>query len=525
MQKLQAMEPIMANFPWLTLLVVFPALVGALIWLIPPLRKQARPIALGASLVELVGVIVVMVNFDFTAAGQVQAYEQHAWIPQIGASWALGVSGLGLALVALAAVLVPIVIGAAWSEDEGAANPVRSSAGYVSLILILESFMVLIFAARDLLLFYIAFEAMLIPVYFMVGVYGGENRRKAALKFLLYSLFGGLVMLFGVIGAYVYVGGGEDAFLLSNLADKLPQALAGHAGMEMALFISFFVAFAIKAPMVPVHTWLPDTAAAARPGTSVLLVGVLDKIGTFGMITMGLALFPAASAKAAVVIIVLAVISVIYGGLAALGQKDLMRLVSFTSVSHFGFIVMGIYVGSAYAMAGAMVYMVAHGLSIAGMFLIGGFLTQRAGTQQMSEFGGMQRVTPLIAGTFLVSGLAAVALPGLSGFIPEYMVLIGTFSKMPAAAGIAGLGVIIACVYLLWPYQVIFTGKPNPQREGMKDMNWREKLVVTPLILLMLFFGLYPKPLVDLVTPVADQVTAVVTTDAGASSLDGGGSK
>lgn len=410
----------------------------------------------------------------------------------------MGINGLGLVMVVLSAVLVPIALVASWRDEDDQAR----AGGYFALVLASEAFMILIFSARDVFLFYVAFEAMLVPMYFLVGSYGrGDKARGAALKFLLYSLAGGLVMLLGVIALYTQAPAGANQYLLENLVGKLDAT----PGMEMFIFITFFIAFAIKAPMVPVHTWLADTAEVARPGTSALLVGILDKIGTFGMITMCLAIFPHASQRAALPIVVFAVISVLWGALAALAQQDLMRLVSFTSVSHFGIMVMGIFVGSQMALTGAMVYMVAHGLSIAAMFLIGGFLTRRAGTQQIGAFGGMQRVTPVLAGTFLVSGLAAVALPGLSGFVPELMVLVGTFAVAPVAAGFAVLAVVAAALYVLLPYQRIFTGPVNPERKHLADLGAREKLaVVAPLIVLMLVAGLYPAPLVNTVSPVAE---------------------
>src|SRR5690606_41334373 len=251
------------------------------------------------------------------------------------------------------------------------------------------------------------------------------------------------------------------------------------------------------------HQWLPDAAQQARPGTSTLLVGGLDKVGTFGTIALCLPLFPEASRAAAPVIIVLALVSIIYGGLLAIGQNDLMRMIAFTSVSHFGFIVLGIFVGTSTAMTGAMIYMVAHGVSTAAMFLVGGFLTQRGGTQDMSAYGGMQRVTPLIAGTFLVSGLASLALPGLSGFVPEYLVLLGTFQHAPWMAIVAVFGVVLAALYILLAYQRVFTGPPSTTHAGMPDLGGREKVVMGVPVAAMLFLGFYPAPALAAPTPVA----------------------
>lgn len=484
-----------STIPVLSLLIALPALAGVLVLAIKPLRKAGRWIALAVSAVELGGVVFAAALVKWDAQGTYQLAETYQWIPQLGISWALGVTQLSMAMIMLAVVLVPLVLVAAWNED----TEVMVAGKYAGLILLLEAFMVLIFAARDIAVFYFAFEAMLIPLYFMIGNFGRGNAKTAAVKFLLYSLAGGLVMLGGVITLFVYSQRAAGAFLVENLAQvQLP------VNVEMLVFVTFFIAFAIKAPMVPVHTWLPDTAAAARPGTSVLLVGVLDKIGTYGMIALCLPLFPHASVAAAPVIIGFALLSVIYGGLAAIGQRDVMRLVSFTSVSHFGFMVLGIYVGSAVALTGAMFYMVAHGVSIAAMFLISGFLVQRGKTQEIAAYRGMQRVTPVLAGTWLVAGLASVALPGLSGFVPEYLVLVGTFKVAPAAAVVAVFGVVLAALYLLMPYQRMFTGPVPANKDQFTDLNLREKTVVAPLLVAMVVLGIWAAPLVNALNPVSD---------------------
>ena len=349
---------------------------------------------------------------------------------------------------------------------------------------------------------------MLIPVYFLIGCFGGQRRQRAALKFLLYSLAGGLIMLIGVIAVYLHsMKDGAPSFLIDSMVANLHVSTsAGHW-----IFLTFFIAFAIKAPLVPVHTWLPDTAEQATPGTSVLLIGILDKIGTFGMITLVLPIFPEASRWAAPVILVLAVVSIIYGGLAAIAQDNLYRLISYTSVSHFGFMVLGIFIGNQVAANGAMVYMVAHGLSIAGLYLVTGFMARRTGTVAISELGGIARVMPLVAGTFLVCGLASIALPGLSGFVPEWMVLTGTFSVSLALGGAAVVGVVIAAVYMLLPYQRVFTGAPAPERVGSPDLDGRERLVVVPIIAAMLALGLAPAVLTHALDDVARQVTLTVS--------------
>ncbi|UNX54408.1 NADH-quinone oxidoreductase subunit M [Georgenia sp. TF02-10] len=514
-----------AAVPWLTVLIALPAVAALVLWLVPPLHRVARPVALGVSLVELALAVAATTAFDMGAAGTVQLGELHSWIPQLGVSYAVGVNGLGLALVLLAVFLVPLVLLAGWRDQETVAPGAvveRRQMGFVALVLALEAMMVAVFAARDVFLFYIVFEAMLVPVYFLVGSYGGPRRRTAALKFLLYSLAGGLIMLVGVVAVYLLGPGGPQGFLVDNLAGNLDVGPA----VELALFLSFFIAFAIKAPMVPVHTWLPDTAQQAPPGASVLLVGVLDKVGTFGMIALCLPLFPGAAEAAAPVIVALALVSIIYGGLLAVGQRDIMRLIAYTSVSHFGFIVLGIFVRDQVALSGAMIYMVAHGVSIAALFLITGFLTTRAGTQHIPAFGGMQRVTPVLAGTFLVAGLATIALPGLSGFVPEYLVLLGSFRVSVVAGVVAVLGVIIAAVYVLLPYQRMFTGPKADRLVTVPDLGAREKWVVAPLVAAMLALGFYPAPVLDAVTPVAeglaiDQPRSLTAEADGGTEADG----
>jgi NADH-quinone oxidoreductase subunit M len=386
---------------------------------------------------------------------------------------------------------VPVVVLAGWREVEG-----RAAAHFFALILVLETFMIGVFAARDVFLFYVLFEAMLIPVYFLTGSFGGDNRRYAAVKFLLYSLLGGLVMLVAVIALYPQGKGGQHAFLIDNLVGTHYGTTA-----ERLLFLGFFFAFAVKAPMWPVHTWLPDAAAEAPAGVAVLLVGVLDKVGTFGMITLCLPLFPNASRWAAPVVLVLAVVSVLYGALLAIGQSDLKRLIAYTSVSHFGFIVLGIFAMTSTGQSGSMLYMVNHGFSTAALFLIAGMLIARRGSAQIADYGGLQRSTPLLAGAFLLAGLSSLALPGLSSFISEFLVLVGTYTRYPVAAVVATLGVILAAIYILWTYQRMFTGPVRDFAAGWKDLDRRELWVLAPLIAVIIALGFYPKPVLDVLDP------------------------
>ena len=489
-----------ANLPWLTILAVTPLIGAIILWLLPKSKAGAAPkVALGFSILTFALFFGAFAAFDRGASGTIQLAEQHAWIPQIGASYALGVDGVGLLLVFLSVLLVPLVIGAAWREQGVATaegEELVAAHGrlrhYLALILVLEFFMVLIFSARDVFLFYVVFEAMLLPVYFMISVFGtGARRRYAALKFLLFSLIGGLVMLVAMIGLVLAGPGGPQAFLTDNLVN-----IVADPTLERWLFLGFFLAFAVKAPMVPVHTGLPDTAQHAPAGTSVLLVGVLDKVGTFGMLTLCLPLFPNAAVWAAPVIIVFAVISILYGALLALGQRDLMRLIAYTSVSHFGFIVLGIFTFTQLGTAGASFYMLNHGLATGGLFLIAGFLFLRSksgSSQLIDDFGGLQKVTPVLAGVFLTLGLATLSMPGLSPFVSEIMVLIATFGVNHWAAIFAAIAVILAALYILFTYQKIFTGKPTEDMVGRADLNVREKWVIAPIIALLLVLGFVPQ--------------------------------
>jgi NADH-quinone oxidoreductase subunit M len=495
------------DLPLLTLMLVVPV-VGALVVAFLPggSTRLARPIALGASLVTLVLAVMAWVAFDTGSTEQFQLTETYSWIPQFGVSYGLGVDGIALSLIVMAAILTPVVLLAAWNDvDEAESGRLKR---YFALMLLLEAFMVGVFAATDVFLFYVFFEAMLIPVYFLIGLYGGPRRQYAAVKFLLYSLAGGLVMLVSVIAVYVVGPGGDQGFLVQNLIggmDASPETLRW-------IFVGFFVAFAVKAPMWPVHTWLPDAATEARPATAVLLVGVLDKVGTYGMIRFGLQLFPEAAQWATPVVITLAVISVVYGALLAIGQTDMMRLIAFTSISHFGFIVLGIFAMTTVGGAGSTLYMVNHGFSTAGLFLIAGFLVARHGSKRIPDYGGWQRVTPVLAGTFLVAGLSSLALPGLSTFVSEFLVLQGTFMRYEVAAVIAAFGIVLAALYILLMYQRVMTGPTPefPEGETPPDLSMREKWVVAPIIAAFLVLGFFPKPVLDLVNPAVETTLQIV---------------
>jgi NADH-quinone oxidoreductase subunit M len=501
----------MTNFPWLTTIGLIP-LVGALVVAFLPasLAEKAKHIALGFSLVALLFTVAAALQFKTVSVQQFQLAELHPWIKQFGVSYAVGVDGIALVLIVMAAILVPVCVLAAWHDVPEVG---KRQQNYFALMLVLETFMIGVFAATDVFLFYVFFEAMLIPVYFLIGSYGGARRQYAAVKFLLYSLFGGLIMLVAVIALYHYGPGGAQGFLVQNLTGLHLDPTVGRL-----MFLGFFIAFAIKAPMFPVHTWLPDAATEARPATTVLLVGVLDKVGTYGMIRFCLQLFPEASKWATPAIIVLAVVSILYGALLAIGQTDIMRLIAYTSISHFGFIVLGIFALTSVGTAGATLYMVNHGFTTAALFLVVAMLIRRRGSKRIPDYGGWQRVTPVLAGVFLLSGLSALALPGLNSFISEFLVLVGTFQRYRVAAVVGTLGIILAALYVLLMYQRMMTGPKPESADGTPDLSHRERWVVAPLILAIVVLGFYPKPVLDVINPaVARTLHYVGVTDPAAT--------
>jgi NADH-quinone oxidoreductase subunit M len=517
----------MSTFPYLTVTLAIPA-AGALVLAVTPgaaagasdADKRARNelakwIALLFSLLTLAVTIAMIVSFK-PGGPAFQFTQTYSWIPQFGIHYAVGVDGIGLVLIGMTAVLMPVVVLASWNDADPGPRPGADGAlaadgtgvlgvqprysvkTYFIWMLLLEAMVIGIFAATDVFLFYVLFEAMLIPMYFMIGSYGVGQRQYAAVKFLLYSLLGGLLMLAAVIALYVYStrGGHPGTFLFSQLTHLVisPEA-------QKWLFLGFFVAFAIKAPLWPFHTWLPDAATSAQPGAAVLLVGVLDKVGTFGMIRYCLELFPAASRYFTPVILVMAVVGVLYGAIVAIGQADIKRLIAYTSISHFGLIALGIFVLTSQGQSGATLYMVNHGFATGALFLIAGFMIVRRRSHLISDYGGVQSVAPVLAGLFLISGLAALSLPGLSTFVSEFLVLVGTFTKYKAAAVAATLASVLAAIYILWMYQRTMTGPVKEQIRHMPDLKARELWAVGPLIALIIFFGFYPQPLLNIINP------------------------
>ncbi|WP_167474910.1 NADH-quinone oxidoreductase subunit M [Nocardia arthritidis] len=529
----------MTNYPWLTTLWLAPAIGAALVLAVPAKQRTfARGLGFTIALAMLVFAVVLAVRFE-PGGSQYQFVESHSWIPAFGAGYTLGLDGIALVLVLLTTALVPLLMLAGWHDERAVGSGTRVAHTYVALTLMVEAMVLISFVSLDILLFYVFFEAMLVPMYFLIGGFGPrtvdqqlrQQRSRAAVKFLLYNLFGGLIMLAAVIGLYVVTA--RDGSGTFDFRDVVAAANSGHLGATPgvlnALFLGFMFAFAVKAPLWPLHTWLPDAAVAATPSSAVLMMAVVDKVGTFGMLRYCLQLFPDASKTYAPLVITLSVIGIIYGALLAIGQTDVMRLIAYTSISHFGFIILGIFAMTSQGQAGATLYMVNHGISTAALFLVAGFLVSRRGTRLIAEFGGVQKVAPVLAGTFMIAGLATLSLPGLAPFISEFLVLLGTFTRYQAAAVIATGALVLAALYVLWMYQRMMTGPVKKGNERLYDLVPRELAVVVPLIVALLFLGVYPKPVLDFINPaVANTLTTIgvhdpapntpATADAGGTS-------
>jgi NADH-quinone oxidoreductase subunit M len=535
-----------SDFPFLLLMIAVPAIGAAVVAALPKGRDDlARQISLGLSLVVLVLAVLATVAYD-VGGDRFQLTSSVEWIPDFGVSFALGVDGIALVMLLLIGVLVPVVLAASWNDSGPGvdiATDRRPMKAYFAWLLLLEAMMVGVFAATDVFLFYVFFEAMLVPMYFIIGSFGGPRRQYAAVKFFLYSLVGGLIMLAAVIGLYVVSNSqlGEGTFAFDAL-----RQLEIDPGVQKLLFLGFFIAFAIKAPLVPFHTWLPDSGSEAPIGGAVLLVGVLDKVGTFGFLRYCLPLFPDASRYFAPFVLVLSVVGILYAALLAMGQSDMKRLVSYTSISHFGFIGLGIFAFTVEAGTGAVLYMVNHGIATGLLFLVVGMLIARGGSRQISDYGGVAAQAPVLAGAFLIAGLASLALPGTNSFVSEFLVLIGSFPSQPVFTIIATVGMILAALYVLLMYQRTMHGPPRgvllqedpaepalgggrgatavataPARTTLRvrDLDRRELAVVTPLIALIIALGVYPQPLLNLIEP----AVAATMSDIGADATGSGG--
>ncbi|MFJ3975668.1 NADH-quinone oxidoreductase subunit M [Streptomyces sp. NPDC090021] len=509
------------NFPLLTVTAAVPAVGAILTAAVPAARRTAAKwLALLFSLATLALAVLIAIRFE-PGGDRYQLTESRPWIAAFGVRYELGVDGIGVVLIGLTALLIPFVIAAGWHDAdplETSSKRWRPTQGFFALILMVEAMVIISFEATDVFLFYIFFEAMLIPMYFLIGGFGDrahsgsdENaaaqRSYAAVKFLLYNLVGGLIMLAAVIGLYVVAGN----FSLQEItAARAAGTLDMATNTERLLFLGFFFAFAVKAPLWPLHTWLPNAMGESTAPVAVLITAVVDKVGTFAMLRFCLGLFPDASKWATPVILVLALISIVYGALVAVGQRDIKRLVAYASISHFGFIVLGIFAMTSQGQSGATLYMVNHGLSTAALMLVAGFLISRRGSRLIADYGGVQKVAPVLAGTFLIGGLATLSLPGLAPFVSEFLVLVGTFARYPVIGIIATIGIVLAALYTLVLYQRTMTGPVKEEVRTMPDLRPREMLVVAPLIALLIGLGVYPKVLTDIVNPAVEHTMSDV---------------
>ena len=509
------------TIPWLSILALLPAL-GAVVLIFSGV-KAAKHVALTVSLITLAFALYIAAT-QFTIGGGMQLVEQAPWIKPLGVYYALGLDGIGLTLVLLVVIITPVVIIASWRDFDqvdmgpesfdklrtapvegpaptGAATvaPKYDARVFFALVLAVQSCALYLFLATDVFLFYVFFEVILIPMYFLIGGFGpGPRRTYAAAKFLIFGLLGGFVMLASIIGLYVQSDrAGEPSYLLSTLSQLDFGTATGRW-----LFIGFMFAFAIKAPLVPLHTWLPDAAEESTAGGATMMVGVMDKIGTFGMIRFCLGLFPEASQWATPVVLVLATISILYGAILAIGSRDIMRFIAYTSISHFGFIVLGIFAFTSQSLTGSTLYMLNHGMATAALFVMAGYLIKRRGSRDMNDYRGVDQVAPVLAGLLLFAGLNTLSLPGLASFVSEFMVLAGTFGRHPAYATISTLAIVLAALYILIMYQRTMTGPASEEvKEKVTELSGRERLAMAPLVLLILLLGFFPKPMLSIIAP------------------------
>jgi NADH-quinone oxidoreductase subunit M len=443
--------------------------------------------------------------FEKGVAGY-QFVHESPWYEPWGMSWHVGVDGISLALIALTALLVPISLAASTAITD------RTKL-FVVFMLILEAGLIGVFVALDLILFFLFFEVVLVPMYFIIGVWGGERRIYAAYKFFIYTALGSALMLAGII-ALAFFHRDQTGVLSFNYPDLLNLELTNTA--QLWLFGAFGLAFAIKVPLFPLHTWLPDAHVEAPTAGSVMLAGVLLKLGTYGFVRFNLGLFPEASVDLVPVMATLAVVGILYGAYVAIVQPDLKKLVAYSSVSHLGFIILGTFALTQAAVEGAVIQMVNHGITTGVLFLMVGMLYERRHTKKIADFGGIWQVAPWFSGVFLFTAFASIGLPGLNGFVGEFMVLMGSYSTLPVAAVFGAFGVVLAAIYLLWAYERVFTGPITiEENREVADLNAREVTLLAPLIALMLVLGLYPNIILDRVGPsveaVLDRVEATTT--------------
>ena len=490
------------SFPVLTALVLIPA-AGALALLAMP---RSRPdlfklVALVASSLPAALAVWVLVAFDGDSRAIFQFWDQYTWIEGLGVSWQVGVDGLSLFLVVMTALIFPLAIVGVDAE--------HSPKPYYAWLLVLEAGCLGTFVALDLIMFFVFFEIVLVPMYFLIGGWGHGRRAYAATKFFVFTMFGSALMLVAIVAlAFLHASGygGDVTFDLVTIAET--QLLATNTARW--LFLAFALAFAVKVPLVPVHTWLPDAHTNAPTAGSVILAAVMLKLGTYGLVRFGLYLFPEASVHFAPLMVTLGVIGIIYGAIAAAMQRDLKRLVAYSSVAHLGFIVIGTFALNTEGLTGGVLQMVNHGVSTGALFLLVGMIYERRHTREISELGGLQKPAPLLAAVFMVVMLSSVGLPGLNGFVGELLVLLGAFTAHRWWAVVAAAGVILAAVYLLWAYQRVFHGRAVGANAEIPDLRWREGLVMAPFVAAIVFMGVYPKPVIERIEPAVDAIIAHV---------------
>jgi NADH-quinone oxidoreductase subunit M len=473
-----------------SLITYLPTATAALIAFFPSKAESAiKRVALAGSLVTFILTLNLVYRFDLAREGM-QFEEGVSWIRAVGLgiSHHLGIDGISLALIVLTAFLNPLAILCSWNSIKNRLKP------FLMCLLVLETGIIGVFAALDLVLFYVFWEVMLIPMYFLIGVWGHERRIYAAVKFILYTMVGSLLMLVAIL--YLYHVNGGTTFDLTTITKNLASgALRLDSTQEMWLFLAFLLAFAIKVPMFPFHTWLPDAHVEAPTAGSVILAGVLLKMGTYGLLRFCLPLFPSAAITAAPYLCVLAVVGIIYGALVSMVRPDLKKLVAYSSVSHMGLVVLGIFAFNTQGLQGATLQMINHGLSTGALFLMVGMIYDRRHTRAIAEFGGLAHVAPVMASVFLVVTLSSIGLPGLNGFVGEILVLAGAFLTSKPFAALAALGMILGAVYMLWMYQRVFLGKiTNPANQSLSDLTGREKLILIPILAMMLWIGVYSGP-------------------------------
>jgi NADH-quinone oxidoreductase subunit M len=496
-------------FPWLSWLIFFPLISAAVIAALPGASgRTVRTLAAVSAIAEFLFSLPLWWRYLPGQPGW-QFVEQRSWLPAIGASYHLGIDGIATLLVLLTTVLTPIVVFGAFRSVE------KREREFYALLLAMEAAMIGTFLALDLLLFYVFWEAMLVPMYLLIGIWGGPRRVYAAVKFFLYTMAGSVLMLVAILWLYFHQRAvtGVPTFALDAF-----YALPLSPAEQTWLFLAFAFAFAIKVPMFPFHTWLPDAHVEAPTAGSVILAAVLLKMGTFGYVRFAMPIFPAASAAFTPWIVGLALVGILYGALVAMVQPDLKKLVAYSSVSHLGFCMLGLYALNAQGMAGGMMTMLNHGVSTGALFLLVGVIYERRHTRQIADFGGLWKPMPVYASIFLVVMLSSIGLPGTNGFVGEFLVLLGAFrspglawQNVPISAIVAGLGVILSAVYMLWMFMRVFFGPvTRTENEGLRDLTLRERLVFVPLLILIFWMGFYPQPLLDRAQPSLDRTLALV---------------